>query len=93
MFDVSVYESFIGRAVFIRTATYHCTGVVVKVHADYVELEKAAWIPSSGKYSDVLHGRVPFEEVQMYKHNQFVHRLGIIDFTEIDMEHLPTTNR
>jgi len=43
-----------GETLFIRTVTYHLTGRVVGQKGTFLELEEAAWIADSGRFSTAL---------------------------------------
>lgn len=47
-----VFQS--GETLFIRTVTYHLTGRVKRQVGIFLELEYAAWIADSGRFSDAL---------------------------------------
>ena len=44
----------IGKAYFIRTVTYHCTGLLVRVEGDFLVLDKAAFIADSKRFFGFL---------------------------------------
>lgn len=44
----------IGKNYFIRTVTHHLTGRLVKVTAQELVLEEAAWIADDGRFHDAL---------------------------------------
>lgn len=46
--------AFPGESLFIRTVTYHLTGRVKQQSGAFLELEDAAWIADSGRFSDAL---------------------------------------
>ena len=55
IFQEKVVNIFIpGECVFIRTVTYHLTGRVRRQIGSFVELEEAAWIADSGRFSDAI---------------------------------------
>lgn len=43
-----------GDKCFIRTVTLYYTGQIKKVCGQFVTLEKAAWIPDTGRFNDFL---------------------------------------
>lgn len=81
--SVNPMADMVGKSVFIRTVTYHYTGKVVKIIGDFVELEKAAWIADSGRFTDAL-ATEEFSEVEVYKNPIRVNTTSIVDFTEIE---------
>src|SRR3990167_9653739 len=52
--DVSTLDDLVGMKLFIRTVTYHMTGKVVKRMGAFIQLEDAAWIADSGRFSTAL---------------------------------------
>lgn len=44
----------IGQAYFIRTVTHHYTGRLIKVTAQELVIEDAAWIADDGRFADFL---------------------------------------
>ena len=52
--DISTLDDLIGQKLFIRTVTYHMTGKVVKRMGAFIQLEDAAWIADSGRFSDAI---------------------------------------
>lgn len=54
MVDVSTLDDLVGKKFFIRTVTYHVTGKVVKRMGAFVQLEDAAWIADSGRFSNAI---------------------------------------
>jgi hypothetical protein len=47
-------DELVGQKLFIRTVTYHMTGKVVKRMGAFIQLEDAAWIADSGRFSDAI---------------------------------------
>jgi hypothetical protein len=43
-----------GRAYFIRTCTFHLTGVVQEVVGDFLILNDCAWIADAGRFMNAL---------------------------------------
>ena len=43
-------ELHVGQAVLIRTATYHYTGRIAALSAEFITLLEAAWIADTGRY-------------------------------------------
>lgn len=52
--EINELKDMIGKKFFFRTVTYHLTGKVKKVIGSILELEDAAWIADSGRFSDAL---------------------------------------
>ena len=52
--EINKLEDMVGEKFFFRTVTYHLTGKVKKVMGTILELEDAAWIADSGRFSDAL---------------------------------------
>ena len=54
LIDISTLDDLVGQKLFIRTVTYHMTGKVVKRMGAFIQLEDAAWIADSGRFSDAI---------------------------------------
>jgi len=54
LIDISCLDDLVGQKLFIRTVTYHMTGKVVKRMGAFIQLEDAAWIADSGRFSDAI---------------------------------------
>lgn len=52
--DISTLDDLVGQKLFIRTITYHLTGKVVKRMGTFIQLEDAAWIADSGRFSQAI---------------------------------------
>lgn len=52
--DISTLDDLVGQKLFIRTVTYHMTGKVVKRMGAFIQLDDAAWIADSGRFSNAL---------------------------------------
>ena len=52
--DISTLDDLVGQKLFIRTVTYHMTGKVTKRMGAFIQLEDAAWIADSGRFSDAI---------------------------------------
>ena len=52
--EVNSLEDMIGEKYYFRTVTYHLTGRVKKVIGSLLELEDAAWIADSGRFSNAI---------------------------------------
>lgn len=77
----TVYPAeLLGQSVIIRTVTHYYTGRVVAESACWINLELAAWIADTGRWSDaVLKGKL--NEVEPYPDNDIVRvaRGAIVD--------------
>lgn len=83
----------IGSCYFIRTVTYHYTGLLVSVTSDELVLDKAAWIADSGRFADAMKTG-EFSEVEPYPDGCLVriNRRAIVDCC--DWKHgLPRTQK
>jgi hypothetical protein len=52
--DISTLDDLVGQKLFIRTVTYHMTGKVTKRMGAFIQMEDAAWIADSGRFSTAL---------------------------------------
>lgn len=52
--DISTLDDLVGQKLYIRTVTYHCTGKVTKRMGAFIQLDDAAWIADSGRFSDAI---------------------------------------
>lgn len=68
----------VGKAYFIRTVTYFCTGRVVDIVGQFLVLEEAAWIADTGRFSDALAKGV-MDEVEPIEGQMFVNTSSITD--------------
>lgn len=86
-------RELIGKAVIIRTVTYHYTGLVEEVTAEALVLSTAAWIADSGRWADALVGGT-LDEIEPYPADQhvWVAKGAIVDVT-IWPHSLPTKQR
>lgn len=76
--DVSSLDDLVGKKFFIRTVTYHMTGKVVKRMGTFIQLEDAAWIADSGRFSQaILNGEL--DEVEPVG-TMWVNLSSIVDF-------------
>ena len=53
----------IGQGYFVRTVTYHVTGVLIHMTDTELVLENAAWIADSGRFAQAMNGG-EFSEVE-----------------------------
>lgn len=71
----------VGTKCFIRTVTLYYTGQVKKVCGQFVTLEKAAWIPDTGRFYDFLkEGKA--NEVEPFINDVHIPLGSIIDVSE-----------
>ena len=52
--EIESLKDMIGEKYYFRTVTYHLTGRVKRVIGLLLELENAAWIADSGRFSDAI---------------------------------------
>ncbi len=52
--EINSYEDMMGEKYYFRTVTYHLTGRVIRKVGDFLELEDAAWIASSGRFMQAI---------------------------------------
>ena len=71
----------IGKAYFIRTATYHCTGKIKQIKGQFLILEDAAWIADSGRFNKAINDG-ELDEVEPVNVDMGVNIESIIDFFE-----------
>ena len=77
------HHPLIGKKVFIRTVTYHYTGLLVRDIAGTYELKDAAWIACSKRFADTL-SRGDLDEVEPYPDGTpcYVQKMAVVDMTE-----------
>jgi hypothetical protein len=80
----SGYEMYLGKKVFIRSVTHHYTGLVVKVSAMTMLIDKAAWIANDGRFNEAMRDVSKFDEVEMYEKPVSIGLGAILDITEIE---------
>jgi len=88
--DVSSLDDLVGKKLFIRTVTYHMTGKVTKRMGAFLQLEDAAWIADSGRFSDAL-GKGELDEVEPVG-NAWINLSSVVDFFPWKHE-LPTEKK
>jgi hypothetical protein len=71
-----------GQNVLIRTVTNYYTGYVVEETKRWLKLEKAAWIPDTGRFSTAL-TTGQYSEVEPYPEAVVVMIAAIVDITTI----------
>jgi len=77
----SLYSSYIGKAVFIRTVTMHYTGMVKAVSEKEILISDAAWIADSGRFHDALKNGT-LKEVEPYVTDVVISQGAILDLSE-----------
>ena len=71
----------VGESIFIRTVTLYYTGKIKKICGQFVTLEKAAWIPDTGRFNDFLkNGKA--NEVEPFESDVHIPMGSIIDITK-----------
>ena len=53
-FEINELDDYVGKKLFIRTVTYHLTGLVDKRIGNFLGLKNAAWIADSGRFMDAI---------------------------------------
>lgn len=76
--DISTLDDLVGQKLFIRTVTYHMTGKVVNRMGAFIQLENAAWIADSGKFSTAIKEGA-LSEVE-YVGAMWVNLSSVVDF-------------
>jgi hypothetical protein len=76
--DVEALQDFVGKKLFIRTVTYHLIGKVKKVFGNFIELEGAVWVASSGRFMQALEDGT-LDEVEPCKTQTWVNANSITD--------------
>jgi hypothetical protein len=71
----------VGEKVFIRTVTLYYTGQIKKICGQFITLEKAAWIPDTGRFNDFLKtGKA--NEVEPFEDDVHIPIGSLIDITK-----------
>ncbi len=78
LIDISKLDDLVGQKLFIRTVTYHMTGKVVKRMGAFIQLESAAWIADSGRFSDAIN-KGTLDEVEPVG-TAWVNLSSVVDF-------------
>jgi hypothetical protein len=52
--ELTCFDDLIGKAIFIRTVTYHYLGKYTKRVGNFLQLEQASWVADSGRFADFL---------------------------------------
>lgn len=71
----------VGKKYFIRTVTLYYTGELKEIYADALVLEKASWIPGTGRFYDFLKNGTP-NEVEPFVDPVIIPMGSIVDATE-----------
>jgi len=77
-----VYD-MIGRTVFVRTVTYHYTGLLALCDGQFIRLDNACWIADSGRFADFLKTGEA-SEVEPYPDRCFISMGAIVDISPFD---------
>lgn len=74
----------VGQHYFIRTATYHQTGRLVKVEGPELIFDNAAWIADSGRFTEAMKTG-SFNEVEVWPDDRLVliNRTAISDASQL----------
>ena len=78
----------IGKSYLIRTVTLYYTGRCIKITGKFIQLEEAAWIADTGRWSEASATGL-FSEVEPFANNPWVNTDVVIDAQEITYK-LPT---
>ena len=72
----------VGKAYFIRTVTYHCTGIVDRIEGDFLVLREAAMIADSKRFFNFLtNWKDNNPEIEPFKNEVYVNMGAITDAT------------
>lgn len=75
------FPLIVGDKCFIRTVTLYYTGQIKKICGQFVTLEKAAWIPDTGRFHDFLkEGKA--NEVEPFIEDVHIPLSSLIDITK-----------
>jgi len=76
------FAALVGKAVFVRTVTYHYTGRLVAVESGQLVLEDAAWVGDSGRWHVALRDGT-LSEVEPYPAGRvYVNASAVVDVSE-----------
>ena len=89
----SNHELSVGKKVFIRTVTYHYTGLISEITDKHIVLKKAAWVADSDKFSTAMQTG-SMDEVEVYPKAMpvFINREAIVDLCLVEWD-LPSQTR
>lgn len=82
----------VGKNYFIRCVTFYYTGRLVRVTAQELVLEDAAWIADTGRFADALKTG-DFSEVEPYPSNELILGRGAVVDAWIAEWPLPTKQK
>jgi hypothetical protein len=78
------FRRWMGKNVFIRTVTFHYTGLLADTEGKSCAiLENAAWIADDGRLTEAM-ATGEFSEVEIYKYPIGINWGAVLDITEID---------
>lgn len=78
---MSLIDSYIGEAVFVRTVTHHYTGTLAACDESFLQLDDAAWIADDGRFANALKDGT-LNEVEPYPGTCLVSRGALLDVSE-----------
>ena len=78
--EITSFSDMIGGKYFFRTVTYHVLGKVKKQIGQFLELEKASWIPDSGRFMNFIKEGKLNEVEPTGKH--YINMETVVDFFE-----------
>lgn len=84
-------DSYKGKAVFVRTVTYHYTGTLVEADDTFLRLADAAWIADDGRFTQALQDGT-LNEVEPYPGECLVAIGSVVDLCEWTHD-LPRTQK
>jgi len=76
--ESEVHPYNIGKPYFIRTVTNYYTGRIVKVTAQELVLEEAAWIADTGRFADAMKDFNKLSEIEPFPCGEVVIGRGAI---------------
>lgn len=79
----AVSHPWVGKAVFVRSVTFHYIGRVVEVNGEELVLEDASWIAEGGRFTETLRDGLTQKviELEPYKDQVRLNRAAVIDWT------------
>lgn len=79
--QASALDALVGKAVVIRTVTYHYIGRLAAVTPTELVLDEASWLADSGRWHQALKTGV-VSEVEPYPGRCYVSRGAVVDVSE-----------
>lgn len=73
-------EGLIGKAIFVRTVTYHYVGELEQYDEEWLRLSRASWVADSGRWAAAL-ATGTLSEVEPYMDDVYVARAAVVDVT------------